>query len=90
MFRMTPHLSVPTKYYDMVSSGRDRLFSDTEYIDSLHIYLLKSLLTRHGTAVCLECKQLLLIQMLYILHILLFLHCNGKYVCNKNIPLPDT
>lgn len=54
MFRKTTHSSVPTKCGDIVSSGKDRLFSDTEYIDSQGIYLLKSLLTIHGTAVCLN------------------------------------
>lgn len=80
-----PFISANTKHYSIVWSGWGRLFSDTKYIDFLHKYLVKSLLTTHGTRVCIENYQLLLIQTLCIFHVLCFLPCNKKYIFIKNI-----
>lgn len=84
-----PFLCANTKHYDMVWSGWGKLFSDTKYINSLHKHLLKSLLATHGSPVCIENYQLLLIQTLFIFNALCFLHCNKKYIFTKNIPPVD-
>lgn len=87
VYNDNPLLLANTEHSDMVWSGWGRLFSDTKYMDSLHKYLPKSLMTTHGTPVCIKNYQLLLIQTFCTFYALCFLNCNKKKYFHKKIYL---
>lgn len=86
---MTITFSVPAQSTTIWCGQGGAGYSQTKYINSLHKYLLKSLLATHGTAACIENYQLLLVQTLCIFNALCFLHCNKKSIFTKNIPVAD-